>query len=670
MAVTYGFFNSVNGDRKYNADQMSEYFRGIVSQGVFQHLDSGMAVSAGTGLSVSVAAGRAIIQNRWVQNSAALNLTISDASETYGRKDAVVIRLDKSSRAISIAVKTGTPAASPVAPSMTRGETTYEMALAYVNVAAGASSVTVTDKRSDSSVCGWASVAQATSGEVDQQLNDMKTGFDGVTYDSPAAMVRANDGRLADLVNQLSIPSTTPTLEFYQEGINGTTGAFYPETVQIRTGFIFVGKGNSIFVETTSNYRAHVRWYNGEDTSTFVSSQNSVSGNLVAPTDYVAFALTAPNWGPLVPSEGSHLLLTINSQLQPEYGACRTAYILSSGIISFDTRSWKLTIPSENYCRVITSFGEKFNLQSLGEIQLSQSCVVYYDKKTNTIISKDYTTPIYTSDLYLIGVVNSAKVVNFNILSLFSINGVISVSNAPEYTAFSTYLFEPAYISILGDSISTYDGYSEGSYYPTGDVDDVSEMWWSIVCAGLRTKPSDITVSAISRTSYVDQENPSLPPAYDDARIARLGSNHYPSYVFVNMGTNDPYIGILGDMTYESDITALNALPNSSTKGIALTIRKIQNSYAGSRIVLLIPKPVDYAAVHSSAPGYSSEFVDKLAQRIEALGKLYGVYKVIDLRKCDMNQNNIASYCGDGAIHPNANGMNRIGKYILHELLK
>lgn len=199
MAVTYGFFNSVNGDRKYNADQMSEYFRGIVSQGVFQHLDSGLAVSAGTGLSVSVAAGRAIIQDRWIQNSAALNLTISAASETYGRKDAVVIRLDKSSRAISITVKTGTPAASPVAPSMTRNATTYEMALAYVNVAAGASSVTVTDKRSDSSVCGWAAVAQATSGEVDAMLNAMKTGFDGVEYDSPVEMVQRCDEKIKNL---------------------------------------------------------------------------------------------------------------------------------------------------------------------------------------------------------------------------------------------------------------------------------------------------------------------------------------------------------------------------------------------------------------------------------------------------------------------------------------
>lgn len=201
MAVTYGFFNSVNGDRKYNAEQMSEYFRGIVNEGVFQHLDGGLAVTAGTGLAVSVASGRAIIQNRWVQNSDAMTLSISAASETYARKDAVVVRLNYSTRSIEIAVKAGTPAASPVAPSMTRNSTTYEMALAYVNVAANATSVTITDKRSDSTVCGWATVAQSTSGEVDAQLNAMKTGFDGVVYSSPAAMVQGCDNILMSKID-------------------------------------------------------------------------------------------------------------------------------------------------------------------------------------------------------------------------------------------------------------------------------------------------------------------------------------------------------------------------------------------------------------------------------------------------------------------------------------
>lgn len=204
MAVTYGFFNSVNGDRKYNAEQMSEYFRGIVNEGVFQHLDGGLTVTAGTGLAVSVASGRAIIQNRWVQNSDAMTLSISAASETYARKDAVVVRLNYSTRSIEIAVKAGTPAASPVAPSMTRNSTTYEMALAYVNVAANATSVTVTDKRSDNTVCGWVTVAQSTSGEVDAMLNAMKTGFDGVTYDSPVEMVQGCDEKLDDKIDEIA----------------------------------------------------------------------------------------------------------------------------------------------------------------------------------------------------------------------------------------------------------------------------------------------------------------------------------------------------------------------------------------------------------------------------------------------------------------------------------
>lgn len=253
MAVTYGFFNSVNGDRKYNAEQMSEYFRGIINEGVYQHLDGGLAVTAGTGLAVNVAAGRAIIQNRWVQNSAAMSLTIAAASETYARKDAVVIRLNWSSRAISIVVKTGTPAASPVAPSMTRNSTTYEMALAYVNVAANATSVTVTDKRSDNTVCGWVTVAQSTSGEVDAQLNAMKTGFDGVTYSSPAAMVQGEDQKIANATGMASADYMRAFSGDFNDlkdnqkiGFTNTTGATNKPMSDNGGGLLIVNRGSML----------------------------------------------------------------------------------------------------------------------------------------------------------------------------------------------------------------------------------------------------------------------------------------------------------------------------------------------------------------------------------------------------------------------------------------
>ena len=34
MAITSGFFNSVNDDRPYNAEQMTLYFEGLISNGI------------------------------------------------------------------------------------------------------------------------------------------------------------------------------------------------------------------------------------------------------------------------------------------------------------------------------------------------------------------------------------------------------------------------------------------------------------------------------------------------------------------------------------------------------------------------------------------------------------------------------------------------------------
>ena len=229
MAVTYGFFDSVGGDRKYNADTMSEFYTGICSQGVFQSVDNGLAVSAGTGLTVNVATGRAIIQGHWVKNDAVLTKTISAASATYARIDAVVIRFSKSNRNISIVVKDGTPAASPSAPAMTRTSDVYELCLAYVNVAANATSVTVTDKRSNTSVCGWAAVAQSIDGTYEAMIDDIKTGFDGVTYSTPGNAVRSCDQMLSNKIEGLHHFGN------YTE-LNVTNGNSYWVNVPIKNG--------------------------------------------------------------------------------------------------------------------------------------------------------------------------------------------------------------------------------------------------------------------------------------------------------------------------------------------------------------------------------------------------------------------------------------------------
>lgn len=163
MAITYGFFNAIKQsdgtyDRVYNADQMSTYFEGLVSDGVYESVDDGMQVLAGTGMQVQVGAGRAIIDSKWLKNTAAYPLTINAAHVTLNRYTAIVIRLDLLARTISIVTKDGENATAPIKPTMTNSETTKEMCLAYVYVGRGVTAITqanIEDARPDNNVCGW-----------------------------------------------------------------------------------------------------------------------------------------------------------------------------------------------------------------------------------------------------------------------------------------------------------------------------------------------------------------------------------------------------------------------------------------------------------------------------------------------------------------------------------
>lgn len=158
MAITYGFFNSLNGDRVYNADDMSTYFKGLISDGVYENVGGALQVLAGTGMTVNVQTGRAIINSKWLENDAVLTLPITAAHVTLNRYTAVVIHLDMSARTIDIITKDGTPATTPTKPTLTNGSTVKEFCLAYIYVAAGATSISqsnITDNRANTNECGW-----------------------------------------------------------------------------------------------------------------------------------------------------------------------------------------------------------------------------------------------------------------------------------------------------------------------------------------------------------------------------------------------------------------------------------------------------------------------------------------------------------------------------------
>lgn len=164
MAVTYGFFNDVNGDRLYTAEQIGKYLQGIVSSGVYADASDSLQVMAAGGLVVTVRPGRAMLHYHWLENDEPLGLQLA-AGGALPRVDAVVMRLDMGARRCEIAVKQGAPSTAPVSPGLERTDATKEYMLAAVNVPALASAITqanITDTRANTALCGW------VSGVIDQ----------------------------------------------------------------------------------------------------------------------------------------------------------------------------------------------------------------------------------------------------------------------------------------------------------------------------------------------------------------------------------------------------------------------------------------------------------------------------------------------------------------------
>ncbi len=167
MAEKSSFFNSMGSDRRYKAEDWAAYFATFVGNGVVLKTEEALAVAADAGsMSVTLGAGSAFINGYRYENTAALSLSLQTAHASLNRIDAVMVRWNRSLRAMNAYIVTGTPALTPAAQAPARTADIYELCVSHVFVAAGVTSVAqsaVDDRRLDSAICGIATMI----GEVD-----------------------------------------------------------------------------------------------------------------------------------------------------------------------------------------------------------------------------------------------------------------------------------------------------------------------------------------------------------------------------------------------------------------------------------------------------------------------------------------------------------------------
>lgn len=134
MSVSSGFFNSLNGDRKYNAAQMSAIFDGLIIDGVFASIGTAFAVKAAGGLTVNVGIGKAWFDHTWTVNDSILPMTAPEAEVLLDRIDAVVLEVNgmESIRENTIKFVKGNPSSAPSRPILTNEENVHQYPLCYI----------------------------------------------------------------------------------------------------------------------------------------------------------------------------------------------------------------------------------------------------------------------------------------------------------------------------------------------------------------------------------------------------------------------------------------------------------------------------------------------------------------------------------------------------------
>ena len=185
---------------------------------------------------VTISSGLAWIKNadfkgKSVLNDADVPISIPIADGVLDRVDRIVLQFSKTANATSIVLKSGTPSAAAVAPSIVQTETVYELGLYTVSVPAGSTTIlasNVTDTRMDETVCGL-----------------MRDGVTGIPTAELQAQVEALIADLREQISNVAAGIISPS-QIGAMGIgadNGAVGTKYtisiePDTADKKTSSI------------------------------------------------------------------------------------------------------------------------------------------------------------------------------------------------------------------------------------------------------------------------------------------------------------------------------------------------------------------------------------------------------------------------------------------------
>ena len=226
-------------------------------------------------------------------------------------------------------------------------------------------------------------------------------------------------------------------------------------------------------------------------------------------------------------------------------------------------------------------------------------------------------------------------------------------------------------VSILGDSISTYQGWIPEGYAcfypdPDNDIKDVSQTWWMQVIqnTGMRLL---VNGSWSASTVCGDSRAENSGAGCSSNRIVELMGNTgtVPDVILVYMGINDFFHSIdlgsfSGTAAYRNDHYIWDF-----TEGYELMLQKLQAIYPTSRIYCMTL--LESNSWEGTSVNANGNTVEDYNSRIRQVAAAHGV-SVIDLRNCGIASYELGWHTSDG-VHPNRKGAAKIAAYVTNALL-
>lgn len=234
-------------------------------------------------------------------------------------------------------------------------------------------------------------------------------------------------------------------------------------------------------------------------------------------------------------------------------------------------------------------------------------------------------------------------------------------------------------VSVLGDSISSYQGVSVGSaYYSASQIPSVNSMWWKQLCRITGAQPLVIDAYASSCCAVASASwTSSITPGVDNSRCKALHTGNSnqnnrvdPDIILIAMGLNDFQANVpLGSWDGHD---ALASSDTATWRGAyANMLLKIHTEYPNALVFCLSPwffVRGNAAGVNINSVGNTyQDYEDAMREVCELMGGVYVDSNNFGFTRQNYTAPNFAidDNASDGSVfHPNAAGQVVLGQSV------